>query len=128
MKPRIFVLTLCLTLAWAVPTGGGEGAQMTWVACYGVWERSSGNLYYSTVTMKPLAASFPLTAKEARTLWELHLTEYHDHYAKKNGCTVQKSPVAARLRLAEMLNDSPKRGKFTTGGVCEHDWLNDLTP
>ena len=139
MNQRIFALTLCLTLAWAVPVGG-EAVQTTYVACYGIAEfklTHSSERVYATLTMKPLAAPFPITAEEAHTLWRLHLTEdlivddifytrSSSKFLDKTGCTVRKSAVTARLEVARMLKERSKTGRFYRGVRSEHDWLNNL--
>ena len=129
MNHRILTLSLCLTLAWAVPVGGGEAVQTTYVACYGIDEWYSGQSserFYSTLTTKPLATQLPITAEEAHTLWRLHLTEDRDRFLDKTGCTVRKSAVAARVELAKMLKERSKTGRLSSGYRSEHDWINNL--
>ena len=127
-----------LTLAWAVPVGG-EAVQTMYVACYGIdeWKDDSGRRRYRTLTTKTLAAPFPITAKEARVLWELYLAEGCVEHAQgykfnasgfldKTGCTVRKSMLAARLELAEMLEERTKIGSFERGYRSEQDWINNF--
>ena len=135
MNQRILALSLCLTLAWAVPVGG-EAGQTMYVACYGIFEGKdgSGQRYYDTLTTKTLAAPFPITAKEAQVLWELYLTEGGPNdgrlryrlFLDKTGCTVKKSMLAARVEVAKMLEERTKIGRFGRGFRIEQDWINNF--